>query len=97
MQCKHWKAWKVNVKPVRELFGVMTAEKADSAIFITSGEYTSEALKFAEGKPIELIDQRGILDLARHFQKELQEHFGVESTGDASDKATPECPVCHTP
>ena len=24
VQCKHWKAWKVGVKVVREVFGVMT-------------------------------------------------------------------------
>ena len=65
VQCKHWNTWKVNVKPVRELFGVMTAERADSAVFITSGRYTSDALKFAEGKPIELVDQHGFLELVR--------------------------------
>ena len=100
VQCKHWKTWKVNVKPVRELFGVMTAEGADSAIFIISGNYTSDALKFAEGKPIELIDQRGFLDLVRCFQKELQQHYGVESTHQnpvSNAQATPQCPRCHSP
>ena len=101
VQCKHWKTWKVNVKPVRELFGVMTAEGADSAIFITSGGYTSDALKFAEGKPIEMIDQHGFLDLVRCFQKELQEHYGVEPAnahaGEETSVATeipPKCPIC---
>lgn len=99
VQCKHWKTWKVNVKPVRELFGVMTAEKADSAIFITSGSYTSDALKFAEGKPIELIDQRGFLDLVRCFQRELQQHYGVESVNQNQPasfdlQTAPQCPRC---
>lgn len=104
VQCKHWKTWKVNVKPVRELFGVMTAEGADSAIFITSGQYTGEALKFAEGKPVELVDQRGFLDLVRHFQKELQEHYGVEPAGTenghtltAAVQTPPNCPLCQSP
>jgi restriction system protein len=66
------------VKPVRELFGVMTAEGADSAIFIASGEYTSDAHRFAEGKPIELIDRDGFLALARQFQRDLQKHYGYE-------------------
>jgi restriction system protein len=104
VQCKHWKTWKVNVKPVRELFGVMTAERADSAIFITSGGYTSDALKFAEGKPIELIDQHGFLDLVRCFQKELQDHYGIEPVNAHTDEEMPEaakippnCPMCQRP
>jgi restriction system protein len=102
VQCKHWKTWKVNVKPVRELFGVMTAEGADSAIFIISGSYTSDALRFAEGKPIELIDQRGFLELVRHFQRELQKHYGVESSDQNQppafdSKITPQCPHCNSP
>ena len=104
VQCKHWKIWKVNVKPVRELFGVMTAERADSAIFITSGGYTSDALKFAEGKPIEMIDQHGFLKLVRCFQKDLQEYYGVESANAHTDEQAPaaaenppNCPMCQSP
>jgi len=103
VQCKHWKTWKVSVKPVRELFGVMTAEKADSAIFITSGGYTSEALKFAEGKPIELIDQHGFLELVHGFQRGLREHYGVEPLGvDDTEEIPaavipPRCPICQGP
>lgn len=102
VQCKHWKTWKVNVKPVRELFGVMTAEGADSAIFITSGSYTSDALRFADGKPIELIDQRGFLDLVRCFQRELKHRDGVEPASPKQltaidSKAPPQCPLCQNP
>jgi restriction system protein len=103
VQCKHWKTWKVNVKPVRELFGVMAAEGADSAVFITSGRYTSDALKFAEGQPIELVDRDGFFDLVRCFQKELQQHYGTEpaatqrreETPEAA-KAPPSCPICRS-
>ena len=103
VQCKHWKTWNVNVKPVRELFGVMTAEGAESAIFITSGRYTGEALKFAEGKPIELIAQRGFLSLVQCFQKELQTHYGSEPAVDGNAEIPtvadipPNCPLCQSP
>jgi len=103
VQCKHWRTWKVNVKPVREIYGVMAAEKADSAIFITSGRYTSDALRFAEGKPIELIDQRGFLDLVRCFQKELQKHYGEDRANSqrheerpAAAETPPNCPICRS-
>jgi len=51
VQCKHWRAFKVGVREVRELFGVMVAERAHRAIFIASGSYTREARDFAGGKP----------------------------------------------
>ncbi|MBI5557497.1 MAG: restriction endonuclease [Deltaproteobacteria bacterium] len=56
VQCKHWKAFKVGVKIIRELFGVMTAEGARGAFIVTSGLFTEEAIEFAQGKNITLID-----------------------------------------
>jgi restriction system protein len=46
VQCKQWKAYTVGVKPVRELYGVMTANGADGGFFVTSGSYTKDAIKF---------------------------------------------------
>ncbi|MGK7297523.1 MAG: restriction endonuclease [Candidatus Wenzhouxiangella sp. M2_3B_020] len=56
VQCKHWRARNVGVQPVRELYGVMTARNADGGFFVTSSAFTAEALYFADGLPIELID-----------------------------------------
>ena len=56
VQCKNWKSSKVGVTTVRELFGVMTAEDASGGIVVCSGHYTKDAIEFAKGKPIALID-----------------------------------------
>ena len=40
VQCKQWRVFKVGVKPVRELYGVLMAHLAEGAIFVTSGTYT---------------------------------------------------------
>lgn len=56
VQCKQWKAFKVGVQVVRELFGVMAAKGAVSGYVVTSGVFTSEAKAFADGLNIELID-----------------------------------------
>jgi restriction system protein len=56
VQCKHWKSSHVGVKPLRELWGVSSDEKADGAIFITSGSFSADALAFGHGKRLELID-----------------------------------------
>lgn len=61
VQCKRWKTWTVGVQPVRELYGVTAGEKADAAIFVTSGSYTPDAIAFARGKPITLIDGRELV------------------------------------
>jgi restriction system protein len=56
VQCKRWKAYKVGVEVVRELYGVMAAKGAVSGYVVTSGVYTNEAKVFADGRNIELID-----------------------------------------
>ncbi len=57
IQCKRYnKDTKVDVKDIRELFGVIHAEMANKGILITTSDFTSKAIDFAKGKPIELID-----------------------------------------
>lgn len=68
VQCKNWKASKVSVKVVRELYGVMVAEGAQQAIVICSGMFTKDAWAFAQGKPIELIGGKKLLELLATVQ-----------------------------
>jgi len=68
VQCKQWKAWKVGVKPVRELLGVVTAEQADGGIFVTSGRYTREALRFARDNKLVLVDGETLLEMIWEVQ-----------------------------
>lgn len=56
VQCKQWRALKVGVKVVRELYGVMASAGAVGAFVVTSGEFTRDSVSFAQGKNIELID-----------------------------------------
>ena len=101
VQCKQWRTFKVGVKPVRELFGVMAAEKADRAILITSGVYTEEALGFAHGKPIELVDGAQLAEAFRHVQAALKQPQqptvasaapGIQAAPETP--ARPGCPRC---
>jgi len=55
IQCKDWTG-SVGESVVRDLYGVMTAESANKGILVTTGAITKAAQKFAEGKPLELID-----------------------------------------
>ena len=56
VQCKQWKAFKVGVAVVRELYGVMAAEGAAGGFVVTSGTFTEEAIVFASGRNVRLID-----------------------------------------
>lgn len=50
VQCKQWKAFKVGVAVVRELYGVMAAKGAAGGFVVTSGSFTDEAIAFASGR-----------------------------------------------
>jgi len=51
-----WKAPLVDVVPVRELHNAMRAKRAAGGFVVTTGSYTREAMAFASGRNIQLID-----------------------------------------
>lgn len=55
IQCKKYSK-PISEAIIRDLFGVMTSERANKGILITNSTFTNAAKKFARGKPIELID-----------------------------------------
>ncbi|BCX89882.1 restriction system protein [Methylomarinovum tepidoasis] len=89
VQCKHWKTRRVGVKPVRELFGVMAAEGADGGFVVASGQFTEDARRFVQNKPIELVDTEQLLALVNP-----QEPAG--NVSDTEDNV-PSCPICEAP
>ncbi len=91
VQCKAWNTYKVGVKPVRELFGVMAAEMIKSGMLITSGAFTAEAEEFAKGK-MTLISGRKFLELIWKLPEDKQQRLlNIALEGDYS---TPTCPQC---
>lgn len=56
VQCKQWRAHKVGVDVVRELYGVMAARGATGGFVVTTGRFTDEALAFANGRNVKLVD-----------------------------------------
>ena len=61
VQCKQWKARKVGVSIIREMYGVLTASNANEIIIICSGRFTQEAYSFALDKPMTLMDGYNVL------------------------------------
>lgn len=60
VQCKHWRARRVGVEPVRELYGLMAAQRMAGGFVVTSGDFTDEARRFANGREVELINGRAL-------------------------------------
>lgn len=79
VQCKQWKARKIGVSVIREMYGVMVSEGAASVSVITSGTFTNEAKRFATGKPIDLIDGTRLALLIRDIRSILGKSLAVEA------------------
>ncbi len=106
VQCKHWRANKVGVAIVRELYGVMTAKGATGGYVVTSGSFTRDALDFVSGRNIEAVDGPALLALVRGIDPTsvpaltsspaTTEATPVVASGpEASSSATiPACPKC---
>jgi restriction system protein len=89
VQCKQWRNRMVGVKPLRELWGILGDERADGAVFITSGSFSQDASEFARGKDLDLIDGPRLRTMIAT----------VKGTGAsvAAPSAGPVCPRCGSP
>ena len=106
VQCKQWRSFKVGVKVVREMYGIMVAERADRVIVVTSGVYTQESTGFARGKPIELIDGKALVQLIKTVKGEPESAPGAipsaasprpQTTLSVHTQSAPACPKCGAP
>lgn len=87
VQCKQWKVSKVGVATIRELYGVMTAERAVGGFVVASGQFTEEAKSFAEGRSIKLVPARSLLQMIQH-------NTGQTINSQSAEDASPACPKC---
>ena len=92
IQCKAWDTYRVGVKPVRELYGVMASEGVKEGAFFTTGEFTPEAVEFARGKDLDLVDGAEFLARIRQLTPAAQQELLAFAT--AGDYMTPTCPSC---
>lgn len=94
VQCKKWKAYKVGVETVRELHGVMAARGATGGFVVTSGRFTREAMQFANGLNIRLID--GAELYARITKVANPAEPQAPSAAPVPEEVPPGCPLCRS-
>ena len=86
VQCKQWKAFKVGVDVVRELYGVMVARGAAGGFIVTCGKFTPDAQEFARGRNVTLIDGDPL------FTMLLSAKAGLRKA--PATQVAPPCPIC---
>lgn len=103
VQCKQWKAWKVGVKVVRELYGVVASQRAATGIVVASGEFTAEAIEFARQVGIRLIGGDELARMILQVQDPEQTPKDMRPPASHADTAqvlitrpSPTQPVCPT-
>lgn len=91
-QCKSWKR-QIGVNLIRELYGVMAAEKAKHGIFLTTSTYSLEAQAFAKDKHLMLVDAEELVNLINKLEVENRKRIDMVAT--AGDYTTPTCVQCN--
>lgn len=106
VQCKRWRARKVGVEVVRELYGVMSARGAVGGYVVSSGTFSQEAQNFAAGRNIDLWDGRKLKTVIRKERIPPRSALsptspGVHTTTSLGQRDTgsqaPSCPQCGAP
>lgn len=92
LQCKSWNVYTVGAKEVRELLALMAKEKADRAIYLTTGTFTKDALTVAGDHPLQLLDGDGFLRKIQALPQNKQDAL-LKQTFEG-DFRTPTCPSC---
>jgi restriction system protein len=93
VQCKAW-IWKISVKEIRELYGIMTSEKADAGIFITTSSFTKDAIEFSQNKNITLLDGKTLISNIKNLDTQQQRYLLNSAT--TGDYTTPTCARCNS-
>jgi restriction system protein len=92
VQCKPWNAYRVGIKPVRGLRGVMASENVGEGVLVTSGTFTQEARDFAGKEKIQLIDGAELLGKIAALLPEKA--LALLKFATQGDFLTPTCPSC---
>jgi restriction system protein len=98
VQCKQWRAFKVGVPVVRELYGVMAAKGAAGGFVVTSGRFTAEAEAFAAGRNVRLLDGTKLERMLKQARGDVSARPAAAPISESSTAVPPTAstvrPVC---
>lgn len=91
-QCKSWKK-RIGVNLVRELYGIMASEKIKHGIFLTTSEFSNDAIAFAKNKNLMLINSHEFVKLVNKLSYDDKKYLTKYATD--GDYQTPTCVKCN--
>jgi restriction system protein len=92
VQCKAYNGKRVPVGEVRDLLGVMTNAKVKTGVFLTTSSFSRDAIEFAKGNFIALVDGDSLLAKIRALPPETQSALLRVAT--EGEWTTPSCASC---
>lgn len=90
-QCKSW-GKPIGVSLIRELYGIMAADNIRHGIFLTTSEFSKDALEFAKGKNLLLIDSDEFISLVNNLDE--IERKRLDNLARSGDYKVPTCVKC---
>jgi len=94
VQCKRY-IGQVGEPVVRDFYGALLHENAVRGYIVTTGSFTYQAVTWARGKPIELIDGQ---QLSRMVQSAPASLTAAQTANPSSQSpVVPQCPKCGAP
>lgn len=96
---QQWKSTRIDVVSVRELHNAMRARRAAGGFMVTTGNYSREAMAFASGRSIQLIDGPTLREMLNDTAGIPTGVPTVITVGEPSVTTTvsadaPACPIC---
>jgi len=67
--CRRWKVNQVGAGPLRELNDAISRTDAYNGVCVATGEYSANALAYAQGQPVTLLAGRDVVDLVGRLDK----------------------------
>ena len=75
VSCKRWKVAQTGIGPLRDLHAAKDAHEAQECIYVTAGDVTANATKFAAEKSIHLLSGAALGDLVARFERSKRRWF----------------------
>lgn len=100
VQCKQWRRERVPVNVVREMYGLLAHHRADEVRIAALGGFTPDAARFAQDKPIELIDGPALLEIIQDVRAEGSKAYDPRHRREprllpeSVSSGIPSCPRC---
>lgn len=77
---------------IRELYGIMAADNIRHGIFLTTSEFSKDAVEFAQGKSLLLIDSAEFVDLINNLDDINRKR--IDEIARAGNYDVPTCVKC---